>query len=166
MILGMSTATFTFFHVLISLVGIGSGLIVTLGFLSGKRLEGWTAVFLTTTVLTSVTGFLFPFHKFLPSHGVGIVSLIVLAVAIFALYGRGLAGAWLRTYVVSAVIALYLNVFVLIVQLFEKVPALKAVAPTQSEPPFKFAQLFVLVIFVLLGIFAAKKFANERIYSA
>jgi hypothetical protein len=166
MILGMSVATFTFFHVLISLVGIGSGLIVTLGFLTGKRLKGWTAVFRATTVLTSVTGFLFPFHKFLPSHGVGIVSLIVLAVAIFALYGRGLAGAWLRTYVVSAVIALYLNVFVLIVQLFEKVPALRAVAPTQSEPPFKFAQLFVLVIFVLLGIFAAKKFANGRVRAA
>jgi hypothetical protein len=142
MILGMSVATFTFFHVLISLVGIGSGLIVTLGFLSGKRLEGWTAVFPTTTVLTSVTGFLFPFHKFLPSHGAGIVSLIVLAVAIFALYGRGLAGAWLRTYVVSAVIALCLNVFVLIVQLFEKVPALRAVAPTQSEPLYSSSPSF------------------------
>jgi hypothetical protein len=163
MFLGMSLATFTFFHVLISLVGIGSGLIVMFGFLTRKQLAGWNAVFLLTTVLTSATGFLFPFHKFLPSHGVGIVSLIALAVAIFALYGRSLAGAWRRTYVVSAVMALYLNVFVLIVQLFEKVHALRALAPTQSEPPFKFAQLFALVIFVLLGIFAAKKFANERI---
>src|SRR5258708_2020878 len=119
MILGMTT--FTFVHVVLSLIGILSGLVVLAGLLAGKRLDGWTAVFLVTTVLTSVTGFLFPFHKFLPSHGIGIVSLIVLAVAIVARYLRRLAGAWRKTYAISAVIALYLNVFVLIAQLFQKV---------------------------------------------
>src|SRR3989475_7890362 len=112
MILGMTTSTFTLVHVVLSLVGIASGLVVVFGLLGGKRLDGWTALFLVTTVLTSVTGFLFPFHKFLPSHGVGIVSLVVLAMAIFARYVRQLAGGWRRGYVVSAVIALYLNVFV------------------------------------------------------
>jgi hypothetical protein len=134
MILGMTA--FTFFHVALSLVGILSGFVVVSGLVTGKRLNGWTALFLTTTVATNVTGFMFSFNKFLPSHGVGIVSLIVLAVAIFARYGRGLAVAWRRTYVDSAVISLYLNVFVLIAQLFMKVPALKTLAPTQSGPPF------------------------------
>src|SRR6267143_5534836 len=132
----MILSAFTLFHVVLSLVGILSGFVVLAGFLTAKRSNGWTALFLTTTALTSVTGFLFPFHKFLPSHAVGIVSLIVLAVAIFARYVRQLAGAWRGIYVVTAVIALYLNVFVLIAQLFQKVPALKAMAPTQSEPPF------------------------------
>ncbi len=157
---------FTFVHIVLSLLGILSGFVVVLGLLTAKRLNGWTALFLATTLATSVTGFMFPFHKFLPSHGVGIASLIALAVAIFALYGRGLAGAWRRAYVVSAMIALYLNIFVLIVQLFTKVPGLKAMAPTQSEAPFKVAQLAVLVLFILLGIFAAKKFANEQIHTA
>jgi len=157
---------FTFVHIVLSLLGILSGFVVVLGLLTAKRLNGWTALFLATTLATSVTGFMFPFHKFLPSHGVGIASLIALAVAIFALYGRGLAGAWRRAYVVSAMIALYLNIFVLIVQLFTKVPGLKAMAPTQSEAPFKVAQLAVLVLFILLGIFAAKKFANEQIHAA
>jgi|SRR5208283_4025622 len=157
---------FTIFHVVLSLVGIFSGLVVVFGLITARRLNGWTAVFLASTVATSVTGFLFPFHKFMPSHGVGIVSLIALAVAIFALYARGLAGAWRRTYVVSAVLSLYLNVFVLIVQLFEKVSRLRAVAPTQSEPPFKITQLFALVIFVLLGILASKKFTKEQMQTA
>src|SRR6266849_8173482 len=157
---------FTFVHIVLSLLGILSGFVVVLGLLTAKRLNGWTALFLATTLATSVTGFMFPFHKFLPSHGVGIASSIALAVAIFALYGRGLAGAWRRAYVVSAMIALYLNIFVLIVQLFTKVPGLKAMAPTQSEAPFKVAQLAVLVLFILLGIFAAKKFANEQIHTA
>jgi len=107
------------------------------GLLVAKRLDGWTTLFLASTVLTSVTGFLFPFSRFLPSHGVGILSLLALAIAIFARYGRHLSGLWRRTYAITAVIALYLNVFVLIVQLFQKVPALKAIAPTQSEAPFK-----------------------------
>src|SRR6267378_4928948 len=101
MILGMTT--FTFVHVLLSLIGILSGFAVVFGLLGGKRLDGWTALFLVTTVLTSVTGFLFPFHKFLPSHGIGIVSLVVLAIAIFARYARQLAGGWRRGYAVSAV---------------------------------------------------------------
>ncbi len=164
MIFGMTI--FTFVHVVLSLVGIFSGFVVVLGLLTAKRLDGWTALFLASTVLTSVTGFLFPFHRFLPSHGVGILSLIVLAVAIFARYGRQLAGAWRRSYVITSVIALYLNVFVLIAQLFQKVPALKAMAPTQSEPPFKVTQLIVLALFVVLAIFAAIRFRNGQVRSA
>jgi hypothetical protein len=158
MILGMSTATYTFLHVLISLVGIGSGLVIMFGFLTAKRLDKWTALFLITTVATSVTGFGFPFLHLLPSHIVGIISLAALAVAIAARYAFHLAGAWRRTYVISAAIALYLNVFVLVVQCFEKVPALNALAPTQKEPPFIIAQLVVMTIFIGLTIFAVKKF--------
>jgi hypothetical protein len=158
MILGMSTATYTFLHVLISLVGIGSGLIVMFGFLTGRQLNRMTVIFLVTTVLTSVTGFGFPFDHLLPSHIVGIISLVVLAVAIPARYVFHLAGAWRWIYVVTAAVALYLNIFVLIVQLFEKVPALKALAPTQKEPPFLVVQLVVMAIFVVLTIVAAKRF--------
>jgi hypothetical protein len=161
MILGMTT--FTFVHVLISLVGILSGLVVLFGLIAGKSLDSWTALFLITTVATSVTGFLFPFRKLLPSHVVGSISLVVLAIAIYARYSRHLAGGWRRTYVISSVIALYLNVFVLIVQLFEKVPALNAMAPTQSEPPFKITQIVVLAIFVVLGMFAAKGFRERTV---
>jgi hypothetical protein len=161
MILGMSTATYTFLHVLISLIGIGSGLIVMVGLLTGKRLDGVTAVFLTTTVLTSVSGFAFPFDHLLPSHIFGIISLVVLAVTIMARYAFHLAGAWRGSYVVGAAIALYLNVFVLIAQLFMKVPALKALAPTGKEPPFLIVQLAVMAIFVALTILAAKRFHLE-----
>jgi hypothetical protein len=159
MILGMNT--FTFVHVLLSLAGIGSGFVVVFGLLAAKRLSRWTAVFLTTTVLTSVTGFMFPFHGFLPSYWVGIVSVVVLALAIFAFYVRRLAGAWRSVYVISATIALYLNCFVLIVQLFRKVPVLQAMAPTQSEPPFKITQLAALVFFAVLAIVAAIRFRAE-----
>jgi hypothetical protein len=161
MVLGMTLATFTLVHVIISLVGIASGLVVLIGLLGGKPLETWTAIFLATTVATSVTGFGFPFDHLLPSHKVGILSLIVLALAIMARYVFQLAGAWRRSYVVGAVMALYLNVFVLIVQSFQKVPALKAMAPTETEPPFLIAQSAVLVVFVLLGIFSAKKFTHQ-----
>lgn len=154
---------FTLFHVLLSLVGIASGFVVVFGLIRAKHLPGWAAVFLAATILTSVTGFLFPFHRFLPSHGVGIVSLIVLALAVFALYVRHLVGAWRRVYVINAVIALYLNCFVLIVQLFLKVPFLTALAPTQSEPPFKLAQLAALLFFVVLAIFAARRFRHEQL---
>jgi hypothetical protein len=164
MIFGMPL--FTFAHVVLSLVGILSGFIVLFGLLTGRGLEGWTAVFLATTVLTSVTGFLFPFQRFLPSHAVGILSLIVLAVAIFARYRRHLAGAWRRIYTISAVIALYFNFFVLIVQLFLKVPALNALAPTQSETPFKVAQLIALTVFLVLGILAAIRSRNEQLRTA
>lgn len=121
--------------------------------LSAKRLGVWTKVFLATTTATSVTGFFFPVDHFLPSHAVGIVSLIVLALAISAHYR-----VWRRTYAIAALIALYLNVFVLIAQLFLKVPSLKALAPTQSDPPFQITQLVVLVLFFVLGILAAIKF--------
>jgi hypothetical protein len=166
MILGMSTATYTFLHVLISLIGIASGLIVMFGFLTGKRLDGLTAVFLASTVLTSLTGFGFPVEHLLPSHVVGIISLVVLAVAIPARYMFHLAGTWRATYVIGAAIALYLNVFVLVVQLFEKVPALRALAPTQKEPPFLVAQVVVLLIFVGLTILSAKRFHIEQARTA
>ena len=156
MIFGLST--FTQVHVVISLIGIVAGLIVAFGLLTAKRLDRWTALFLLTTVATSVTGFFFPFHGFTPAIGVGIVSTVVLAIAIFARYGRKLAGAWRWIYVVTALLALYFNVFVLIVQLFQKVPALKALAPTQSEPPFQIAQLVTLVLFVVLTILAVRRF--------
>lgn len=161
---GMTTLTLV--HVVLSLIGIFSGFVVAFGLLRAKRLDGWTALFLVTTAATSATGFLFPFHRFLPSHGVGIVSLIVLSIAIFARYVRRLAGAWRRTYVITAVIALYFNLFVLIAQAFMKVPALEAMAPTQSEPPFLVAQLVALALFVVLGIFAASRFRNAPVPAA
>ena len=158
MMLGMSLSTFTTVHVLISLVGIGSGFAVLLGLFSAKRVNGLTALFLLTTVLTSVTGFGFPFIHLLPSHKVAIISLVVLAIAVLARYSFHMVGKWRWIYVVTAMIALYLNVFVLVFQSFEKVPALKAMAPTQSEPPFLVAQLAVMAIFIVLTIFAVKKF--------
>ena len=161
----MILSAFTLFHVVLSLAGILSGFVVMAGFLSAKRSNGWTGLFLTTTVLTSLTGFLFPFHKFLPSHAVGIVSLVVLVVTIPALYVFHLAGPWRRTYVIGAVIALYLNVFVLVAQLFMKVPALKALAPTQSELPFLGTQMVVMLIFIVLGVLAAKRFAVEAAHA-
>ena len=162
----MMLSAFTLFHVALSLVGILSGFVVMGGFLTAKSRNGWTALFLLSTVLTSVTGFLFPFHKFLPSHAIGIVSLLVLAVAIPALYVFHLAGPWRRTYVISAVIALYLNAFVLIAQFFMKIPALKALAPTQSEPPFLGTQVVVMLIFIVLGVLAAKRFPAEAVHAA
>ncbi len=148
---------------LISLVGIFTGLIVLFGLLASKRLDDWTKWFLITTVLTSVTGFFFPFHGFTPAIALGIMSLIVLAVAIFARYPCQLAGHWRWIFVASAVIALYFNVFVGIVQAFEKIPALNALAPTQTEPPFKLTQLVVLVLFVLITIVAAIRFRPEPV---
>src|ERR1700682_1793347 len=146
----MILSIFTFVHVVISLVGIFSGLVVAYALINAKQLDRWTSVFLWTTVLTSVTGFMFPFHGFQPSYVVGAISLLVLALALFALYRRHLEGGWRRTYVISAMIALYLNVFVLVAQLFMKVPALKALAPTQSELPFKLTQLVALAFFALV----------------
>jgi hypothetical protein len=161
MIFGMTMLTFV--HVLLSLIGIFAGFVVLFGLLSSKPLSGWTAVFIWSTVATSVTGFLFPFHRFLPSHAIGIISLVALAVAIYALYGLHLAGVWGRIYAVTAMIALYLNVFVLIAQLFDKVPSLRALAPTKTEAPFKEAQLAALVAFVVLTILAALRFHGERV---
>ena len=157
--------TFTLIHVVISLIGILSGFVVLFGMLAGKRFNGWTGVFLATTTATSVTGFFFPFHGLTPALMLGVISLVVLAVAIFARYERNLAGAWRNTYVISAVLALYLNVFVLIVQSFLKIPALKEIAPTQNDPPFKLTQLVVLVTFIALGIVAAIRFRNDPLRS-
>jgi len=164
MILGLQP--FTFAHVLISLMGIVSGFVVLFGLLNAKRLEGWTSIFLVTTVATSVTGFGFPIDIILPSHIVGIISLVVLAVAIIARYAFRLAGPWRVVYVIGAGIALYLNVFVLVVQLFRKVPALNALAPTQSEPPFALTQGAVLVVFVVLVATAAMRFRSTRMIHA
>jgi hypothetical protein len=166
MIFGMSTATYTFIHVVISLVGILSGFVVMLGLLTSKRLDGWTAVFLATTVATSVTGYGFPTDHLLPSQVVGAISLVVLTVAIIARYGRHLAGGWRKTYVITAAIALYLNVFVAIVQAFLKVASLKALAPTQHEPAFLVAQVGAMTLFVVLTIIAAIKFRGGAVRPA
>jgi hypothetical protein len=151
-------AVFTLVHVAISLIGILSGLVVGFGLLSAKRLDGMTAVFLITTMLTSVTGYFFPYHGFKPSYVVGAISLLVLAAAIYARYSRHMGGGWRRTYVITAMIALYLNCFVLVAQAFMKVPALNALAPTGSEPPFLIAQIIVMVIFIVWTVVAVKKF--------
>jgi hypothetical protein len=158
MILGMSFSTFTTVHVVISLIGVVTGVVVLFGMLNGRRLEGLTAVFLATTVLTSVTGFLFPFSTLLPSHVVGIISLVVLVVALFALYSKRLSGAWRSIYIVTATVALYLNVFVGVVQAFQKVAFLQPLAPTQAEATFVVAQVIVLALFGMLGFVAVKKF--------
>src|SRR5437867_6593310 len=157
----MMLRVYTIIHTLISLVGIFTGLIVLFGMLAGKRLDGWTKWFLITTVATTATGFFFPFHSFTPAIGLGIISLPFLALTIFARYSKHLAGAWRWIYVIGAVICLYFNLFVLVVQLFEKVPALHAMAPTQTESPFKLTQLIVLATFILLGIVAVIRFHPE-----
>ena len=160
MVLGMSLSTFTLVHVIISLIGIVSGFIVLFGLFGSHRLPGMTALFLITTILTSVTGFLFPFDKLLPSHMVGIVSLIVLAIACFALYVMKLSGPWRWIYTLTAMIALYLNVFVLVIQSFLKIGPLHALAPSvpPSEPPFAVVQGIVLVFFVIAIIGAVRRF--------
>jgi hypothetical protein len=152
---------YTIIHTVISLVGIFTGFVVLFGLLAGKRLDGWTKWFLITTVATSVTGFGFPLHHFGAPHIVGVISLLVLAVAIYARYPKRLAGAWRWIYVVSALIALYLNVFVGIVQSFQKLPALRALAPTQTEPPFQITQLVALILFVVLTIVGIIRFRIE-----
>ena len=152
---------FTLLHVAISLVGVFSGFVVLRGMLTTQRSDGWTKLFLVTTAATTLTGFFFPFHGFTPALGTGVVSLIVLTIAFHALYGRRLAGGWRKTYVITAMIALYLNVFVLIVQSFQKVPALKALAPKQTEPPFVITQLLVLGLFIVLGVLAVRRLRDS-----
>ena len=166
MIAGLSLSTYTLVHVIISLIGIASGIVVLLGLLTSRPFNGWTALFLTTTLFTCVTGFGFPFQKVLPSHIVGTISLVVLAIAIVGRYVRHLAGAWRWVYAVSAVIALYLNVFVTVVQAFDKTPALKVLAPTQTEAPFTITQLVILLLFVVLGALAVKRFHEPARASA
>lgn len=158
MIIGLSLQTFTTIHVIISLLAIASGIVVLIGMLGSHRMQGLTALFLITTILTSVTGFLFPIHGFTPGLGTGIVSLVLLAVALYGLYGKGLVGTWRWIYVACAVSALYLNVLVLIVQSFQKVPKLQVLAPTQSEPPFLIIQSAALVVFLIVGVVAALRF--------
>lgn len=157
MVFGISLQLYTALHVLVSLIGIGTGLVVTTGLLRRKILSGWTATFLVSTILTSVSGFGFPFEKLLPSHILGILSLIALAIAVYSVYLRRLAGAWRNAYVVTALLSFYFNAFVLVVQAFLKTPALHALAPTQKEPPFAVAQLGVLVIFVGATVIALRK---------
>ena len=163
MILGMSLATFTMVHVIISLIGIASGIIVMFGLLGSNRMPGMTAIFLLSTILTSATGFLIPpllTEKLLPSHMVGILSLVLLAIACIALYAMKLSGAWRWIYVVTAMASLYLNVFVLVIQSFLKIPALHALAPSvpPSEPPFAVIQGIVLVFFIIVIIGAVRRF--------
>jgi hypothetical protein len=160
MVLGMSLATFTMVHVIISLIGIVSGIIVMFGMLGSHRMPGLTAIFLLSTILTSATGFGFPFTQLLPSHMVGILSLVLLAIACIALYAMRLAGPWRWIYVVTALASLYLNVFVGVIQAFLKIPALHALAPSvpPSEPPFAVVQGLVLLFFVLFIIGAWRRF--------
>jgi hypothetical protein len=160
MILGLSTSAFTTLHVILSLLGIGAGFIAILGLIGGKLLRGWTELFLVTTALTSITGFLFPYHGPTPGIILGVLSMIVLGLAATALYGGKLAGASRGLYVITASLALYFNVFVLFAQLFAKVPALKAIAPTQSSPAFGATQLAVLVAFLMITIRAFKRFRS------
>jgi hypothetical protein len=154
--------TLTVVHVLISLIGLAAGFVVLGGLVNSRRLAGWTALFLAATIATSATGFLFPASHITPAHVLGIVSLAVLSVAVVALYQRHLAGPWRVAYVLSAVTAQYLNFFVLIVQLFSKVPALQALAPTQTEPAFAIAQLLALLLFLGVGALAVVRFRPGR----
>ena len=160
MILGMSLATFTMVHVIISLIAIVAGLVAMFGMLGSRRTPGLTAIFLLFTILTSATGFLFPFAQLLPSHMIGILSLVLLAIACIALYVMNLSGPWRWIYVLTALLSLYFNVFVLVIQGFLKVPALSALAPGNppSGPVFAVVQGIVLVFFVLAIIGACRRF--------
>ena len=157
MIAGLSIENFTILHTAISLIAIASGLIVLAGMLRARR-SGWTALFLVTTIVTSVTGFMFPINGLTPAIVVGLISIVILAIALMALYVKNLSGAWRWIYVTTALTALYFNVFVLIVQSFQKVPRLQVLAPTQSEPPFLIAQGATLIAFLILGTLAVRRF--------
>jgi hypothetical protein len=158
MILGMSVSTFTTLHVIISLIGIATGFIALVGMLTSDRIAGWTALFLISTVLTSVTGFFFPLVKVGPPHIFGAISLVLLAAALLGIYAYKLAGPWRWIYVVTALVAQWFNVAVGIIQAFQKLPFLQPLAPTQSEPPFLIVQLVVLLVFVVLGWLAVRRF--------
>jgi hypothetical protein len=155
---GLPTELLLQIHVGLSLIGIASGLVVLYGLLTGRALAGWTALFLLTTIATSVTGFALPPFGFDPPRTVGVISLVLLAAAVAALYVFRLAGAWRWIYVVSAVMALYLNSFVGVIQAFQKLAFLQPLAPTQSEPPFVVAQIALLAVFVALGAIAVIRF--------
>jgi len=157
MILGMSIHAFTVLHTLISLIAIGFGVVVAVGLVTGRRMDAFTGAFLFTTALTSITGFLFP-GKIDPARIVGIISLLVLALAIYAWYFRELAHGWRATYVSAALVAFYLNCFVAVTQTFQKIPFFHALAPKGNEPPFAIAQLALLVVFIVLGFLAVRRF--------
>ena len=163
MMLGLSLEVFTLVHVMITIIGIGAGFGVLFGLLHSTWSGIWTFVFLLFTVLTNVTGLMFPFNGFLPSHAVAILSLVLLAVALFALYGQHLAGPWRAIYIVTAMLSLYLNVFVLVVQMFQKLPQLKALAPNGSEPPFAISQGLVLLVFIWLIYLAVQRFRRAGV---
>lgn len=150
--------TLTGFHTWLSLLGIAGGFVVLADLLAGRSQPLWAAIFFITAIGTSLTGFLFPFSGVLPSHVVGVLALVVLVFQLAAIYGFHLAGAWRWIYAATAVISLYLLVFVAVAQAFAKIPALHAMAPTQSEPPFAIAQAIVLAIFALLGFLAVRRF--------
>ena len=154
----MDSPAFVLFHVVISLIAIGSGFIVVYGLLSARRMPGLTALFLVTTAATSITGYFFHRDHILPSQIVGAIALVVLAVTVLALYWFHLRGTWRAVYVVGAVLSLYFNVFVLVAQAFQKIPSLHALAPKGSEPPFAVSQGLVLLVFVVLGILATRRF--------
>jgi hypothetical protein len=158
MILGLNMMQFLYFHVFLSVIGLGAGIFVLLGFISSKNFSILTTTFLITTALTSVTGFLFPWHGFTPGIVIGILSLIVLAVAMYALYGKKLSGEWRVIYVISACVALYFNFFVLVAQAFNKVSLLHSIAPSEKSPGFGITQLVLLIIFALLTTRSVKRF--------
>lgn len=167
MVLGMSLSMFTTVHVIISLIAIVAGIIVMFGLLGSSRMPGLTAIFLLFTILTSATGFLFPFEKLLPSHIIAIISLVLLAIACIALYGMKLSGAWRWIYVLTAMISLYFNVFVLVIQSFLKIPALTALAPGNppSGPVFAVVQGIVLLFFVVVIIGAMRRYRPMPAYA-
>lgn len=161
MIWGLSTPSFTLLHVMISLLAIGYGFAALLGMIKSRYYPRITAVFLMMTALTSITGFAFPNAHITPAIKLGILSMIVLALTVPALYVFRLGGSWRAVYVVGATLALYFNFFVLIVQSFQKVPALRALAPHGTEPPFAIAQGVALLAFIALGTMAVRNFKTQ-----
>ena len=162
----MNITTLTLVHTIISIVAITAGLVVVGGLIAGARIDGWTGLFLITTALTSITGFFFPFTKLSPSQWIGIISLLVLPFVLAARYWKHLLGAWRAIYVVGTVLVLYLNFFVLMVQLFRRIPALIVAAPKQTEPPFVLSQLLVMALFAWLGIAAFRRFRPQAVVTA
>jgi hypothetical protein len=162
----MDITTVTLFHTIISIVAIAAGLVVVGGLIAGVRIDGWTGIFLVTTAVTSITGFFLPFTKLLASHWIGIVSLVILPFVIAARYWKQLRGGWRGIYVVGTVLVLYLNFFILLVQLFRRIPALLVAAPRQTEPPFVLTQLLVLALFAWLGIAAFRRFRPQAVVTA
>jgi hypothetical protein len=162
----MNIVTLTLVHTIISVVAITAGLVVVGGLIAGVRIDGWTGIFLVTTALTSITGFFFPFTQLTGSQWIGIISLVILPFVIAARYWRHLRGGWRGTYVIGTVLVLYLNFFVLMVQLFRRIPALLVAAPKQTEPPFVLSQLLVLALFAWLGFAAFRRFRPQAVVTA